>query len=123
MSIINNKKSVTAALGAAAAAVAAPALLFVGAGTAHANGGVVTNTADLFGTTVTVQTDGKTFGNCTYSAVPIIGPGVPSGVRPFAIDPKFPVADLWFPGVKLNTTWDVTVSCDHGGSFKSKTVY
>ena len=38
MGIIKNKRSVTAALGAAAAAVAAPAMLFVGAGTAHAGG-------------------------------------------------------------------------------------
>ena len=43
MSIKNHKESVTTALGAAAAAVAAPAMMFVGAGTAHADGSVWNN--------------------------------------------------------------------------------
>jgi hypothetical protein len=122
MSIIKiHKGSVTAALGAAAAAVAAPAMLFVGAGTAHADG-TVWNNSDYLGTTVSVQSDGKTFGNCTYNAFPIAGPGISPGPRNFVL-PKGGTERLWFPGVKLNTTWSVNVTCDNGGPINKTTVY
>lgn len=119
MSIVKNKTA--AALGVAAAAVAAPALLFAGAGTAHA-GGWVSNTADYLGTTVTVMSDGVTYGNCTYTAAPVKGFGLPPAPVDFYL-PQFSSAQLWFPGAKLNTTWDVNVACDQGGSINATTVY
>jgi hypothetical protein len=123
MSIIkNHRKLVTAALGAAAAAVAAPAMLFVGAGTAHA-GGKIWNNADYAGTTVFIESDGKTFGNCTYTAFPIIGFGIPPGPRPFFLPKNKVPAQLWFPGAKLNTTWNVNVRCDTGPDINATTVY
>jgi hypothetical protein len=123
MSIIkNHKESITAALGAAAAAVAAPAMLFVGAGTAHADG-VVWNNADYLGTTVFVASDGQTFGHCTYNAFPVLGPGIPPGPRNFVLESNGPPAQLWFPGVKLNTTWNITVHCDSGPDINATTVY
>lgn len=122
MSIIrSHQKSVTAALGAAAAAVAAPAMLFVGTGTAHA-GGTIWNTADYLGTTLFVQSDGATFGNCTYTAFPAAGFGIPPGPRNFVL-PQGGTEQLWFPGVKLNTTWNVNVTCDHGDPINTTTVY
>jgi hypothetical protein len=121
MSIIKKyKASITAALGAAAA-VSAPAMLFVGAGTAHA-GGEIWNNADYLGTTVFIASDGSTFGNCTYNAFPVIGPGIPPGPRTFYLEPSR-TAQLWFPGVKLNTTWDVNVHCDSGPDITTRTVY
>ncbi|WP_082951723.1 hypothetical protein [Mycobacterium sp. 852002-51057_SCH5723018] len=122
MSIIkNHKESITAALGAAAAA-AAPAMLFVGVGTAHAQG-TIWNTADYLGTTVFVASDGQTYGQCTYNAFPMVGPGIPPGPRNFILEPNGPPAQLWFPGVKLNTTWQVTVHCDNGPDITTDTVY
>lgn len=123
MSIVKNyKQSVITTLGAGVAAVAAPAMLFVGAGTAHA-GGTVWNNADYLGTTVFIASDGTTWGNCTYSAAPVIGPGLPPEPRKFFMPPGGPPAQLWFPGVKLNTTWRVSVICDHGGPIRATTVY
>ena len=122
MNIIkDHTKSVTAALGAAAAAVAVPTILFAGAGTAHA-GGSVWNQADYLGTTVFVQSDGSTYGNCTYTAVPMKGFGIPPAAVNFYL-PQGKSAPLWFPGVKLNTTWNVSVTCDHGGPISATTVY
>ena len=123
MSIIKNrKKSVTAALGVAAATMAAPAMLFLGSGTAHA-GGWVWNNADYLGTTVFVQGDGTTFGNCTYNAFPVHGFGIPPGPRHFHLPSDGVAAQLWFPGIKLNETWDVNVTCDHGPAINAVTVY
>jgi hypothetical protein len=123
MSIIKtHKESVIAALGAAAAAAAAPAMLFVGAGTAHA-GGSVWNNADYAGTTVFIQSDGDTFGNCTYRAFPAVGFGIPPGPRSFVLTADKIPAQLWFPGAKLNTTWNVNVTCDHGDPIAATTVY
>jgi hypothetical protein len=118
--IKDRKKSATTALGATAAAVVVPALLFASAGTAQADGWI-TNQADYLGTSVQVYSDGVTFGTCSYDAVPIIGPGIPAH-RQFVL-PQGGFETLWFPGVKLNTTWEVTVACDHGGSFIKTTVY
>lgn len=115
-------KLVTTALGAALAAAAAPAMLFVGAGTAHA-GGEVWNQADYLGTTVFVKSDGKTHGNCTYTAWPKFGPGIPPGPRNFVLTKNGVPAQLWFPGVKLNTTWDVKVACSNGPDIITTTVY
>jgi hypothetical protein len=123
MSTIKNyKKSATAALGAAAVGVAVPAMLFVGAGTAHA-GGSVWNNADYLGTTVFVRSDGATYGTCTYNSFPVAGVGISPGPRTFVLTRNGVPAQLWFPGVKLNTTWRVEVKCDHGGPIITTTVY
>jgi hypothetical protein len=113
------KKSVIAALGAAVAAVAAPAALFAGAGTAQAETQVVPF-SDALGVSVHVVSVGPTpsSGWCSYTATPAI---VPPGVWP-----PLPVYDvpfylqentihkLWFPGIQTGTTWDVTVDCPSG---------
>lgn len=125
MSIIKNrKKSVTAALGAAAAAVAAPAMLFLGAGTANATGHV-TNEANLLGVNVTVHSSGvnPSWGMCTYRAAPISGFGIPPWPQTFYL-PKNGSETLYFPGIKLNTSWKATVSCPNGGgTFTDTGVY
>ncbi len=72
--------------------------------------------------TVFVVSDGTTYGNCTYTAVPMKGFGIPPAPVNFYL-PQGQSAPLWFPGVKLNTTWNVTVRCDHGGPISATTVY
>jgi len=115
----NRKKLVATAL----ATSAAPAMLLLGTGTAHA-AGIIFSDPDPFGTTVIIQSDGATFGNCTYNASPRIGPGIPSGPRPFFLPNVEPrAATLWFPGIRLNTTWDVKVTCDNGPDIVSTVVY
>lgn len=118
----HRKETINAVLGAAVAAAAVPAVLFVGAGTAHA-GGTVWNNADYAGTTVFIRSDGLTFGNCTYSAYPAVGFGIPPGPRQFVLSDNGIPAQLWFPGAKLNTTWNVNVACDHGDPINATTVY
>lgn len=114
--IANRKKTITAALGAAAAAVAAPALLFVGAATAQAATTVGT-TSDAFGVTVNVQSTGS-HGTCTYTAEPTFTPvdklkplpvyGVPFHLQPGASH------NLWFPGIQTGSLWKIEVKCDNG---------
>lgn len=69
------KKSVTAVLGAAIAAAAAPAVLFTGAGTAQAETQVVPFT-DALGVSVHVVSVGPlpSSGWCSYTATPAIVP-------------------------------------------------
>jgi hypothetical protein len=117
---IDRKKSATAALGATVAAAAIPALMFLSAGTAQA--GSVWNNADYLGTTVYVAADDATYGNCTYNAWPAVGIGIPSGPRHFYIA-QWGTESLWFPGVKLNTTWNINVACDHGPDINTTSVY
>lgn len=113
MSITINKKSVTAALGATAAAAAVPALLFLGAGTAQAETYVQTRT-DALGVTVLIVSEGlaPSSGWCTYTAIPS-GPGVPAYGVPFYLQENG-IHNLWFPGVQTGTTWAVTVDCPNG---------
>lgn len=122
MSIVKHrKKSVTAALGVAVAAVAAPAMLFLGTGTAQA-GGWVNKHADYLGVTVYVHSDGGTWGNCLYDAIPTSGVGIPVFDRPFHLDPGG-LTELWFPGIRLNTTWQTNVTCDVGPAFSDIVTY
>ena len=109
-------KSITAALGAAAITVAAPALLLAGAGTAQAATTVGT-TSDALGVTVNVDSAGS-FGWCSYSAEPIFTPagslkpwpayGVPFYLQPGASH------NLWFPGIQTGSLWNIEVKCDNG---------
>jgi hypothetical protein len=104
------KKSITAAL-AAAAAFVAPAVLFLGAGSAQAGTWVDRNT-DALGVTVHVHSFGGSYGWCTYSADPS-GVGVPVHKLPFYLEDG-QVHDIWFPGIQTGQTWDVTVDCPNG---------
>jgi hypothetical protein len=114
MNTINRKKSVTAALGAAAAALAAPAMLFLGAGTAQ-SATLVTPESHALGVTVSILSDTQ-WGWCSYTAEPMAwGPVKPLPVYgvPFHMEPNVN-HQLWFPGIQTGTKWDVTVKCDHG---------
>jgi hypothetical protein len=116
MITINRKKSVTAALGAAAAGLAAPAMLLLGAGTAHA-ATLVTPESNALGVTVSILSDTQ-WGWCSYTAVPQGGwkPGKPLPVygAPFHMEKNLN-HQLWFPGLQTGTVWDVTVKCDNNG--------
>ncbi|WP_102146088.1 hypothetical protein [Mycobacterium hubeiense] len=115
---MNNKlkKSITAALGATAAAVAAPALLFLGAGTAQAATTVGT-TSDALGVTVHVQSTGS-HGLCTYTATPTFTPvgklkPLPVYGVPFHLQAG-QNHNLWFPGIQTGSLWSIEVKCDNG---------
>jgi len=109
-------KSIAAVLGTAAAAVAAPALLFVGSGAAQAATTVGT-TSDALGVTVNVQSAGS-HGGCSYTAEPTFTPagqlkplpvyGVPFHLQPGASH------NIWFPGVQTGSFWQIEVRCDNG---------
>jgi hypothetical protein len=114
MHTINRKKSVTAALGAAAAALVAPAMLFLGAGTAQA-ATVVTPESNALGVTVSILSDTQ-WGWCSYTAEPLAWGAVkplPVYGVPFHMEKNLN-HQLWFPGIQTGTKWDVTVKCDHG---------
>ena len=114
--------SFLAKLGAVAASTAAPAMLFLGAGTAAAAG----NALDVWGTSapggvnvfVTTPADGLS-GWCTYSS---FVRGNPIGKPLPAIDVPFYLGSvggmnsalLWFPSYPTGSTWDTTVSCPNG---------
>ena len=74
MNATNKTKSITAALGAAVAALAAPAMLVLGSGSAQA--ATTLNTAsDAVGVTVEIHSTGSE-GLCFYSAEPVPQPVV-----------------------------------------------
>jgi hypothetical protein len=106
-------KLAKAALVAIAAAAAAPALLFGGAGTAQADGfdGVpeITYRPHPGGLTATVTNwkNGNT--HCTYTADGWI-------VRNVNLSGFGGKQELEFPGVPMFHPWDVNLACDNGGS-------
>ena len=116
--------SVLAKLGVAAAAVAAPAMLFLGAGSARAFGIqlplAVWGTSAPGGVDVHIQTPGdRLSGWCTYSSFVRgnpIGKPLPAIDVPFYLGPVGEVnqAQLWFPAWPTGSTWDTTVSCPNG---------
>jgi hypothetical protein len=123
MSTHNHKKAITTALGVAAAAVGAPAILFAGAGSAQAQSTVSTST-NAFGVTVHIKSWGaaanKSGGACTYTAIPdpsTTDPGylppLPVYAVPFHMTPGG-AHDMWFPGIQTGTDWTVTVNCTEG---------
>jgi hypothetical protein len=135
----NHKKSALAGVGAAVAAVAVPAFLFAGAGTAQAYWGINVS-PEPGGVWVHInsvcmpilspggpvdspeshaQCDANiSSGKCTYTATPPIG--LPT-TRVFKLEPAGK-ADLWFDGIPTGTTWTVTVDCDHGTDTGSQQV-
>ena len=108
--------SVLAKLGAAAAAVAAPAMLFLGADTAHA-ASTLNTTNDVAGVTVEIHSTGSE-GLCFYSAEPWFGWQVakplPVYKVPFVLQAN-QTHNLWFPGIQTGTTWKAKVECPVGG--------
>lgn len=112
----NRKKSITAALGAAAATLAAPAMLFLGTGSAQA-ASTISTTSDLAGVTVQINSTGSE-GLCFYTAVPAFGwttiKPLPVYKVPFYLQ-KFQSHKLWFPGIQTGTTWSAKVECPIGG--------
>jgi hypothetical protein len=117
--IRSHKKSVIAAVGAA---MAAPAVLFAGAGTAQADT-FVNTTTDALGVTVHVFSYGAPAhgGWCSYTAVPTNGPGIPVYGVPFYMQQNGN-HDLWFPGIQTGSTWDVDITCSTGGSSATQQV-
>jgi len=110
------KKSAFAAVGGAIVAVAAPALLFTGAGTAQA-ASTLNTTSDALGVTVQIHSTGSE-GLCFYSAEPWFGWTTvkPVGVYkvPFYLQANQD-HNLWFPGIQTGTTWKAKVECPVGG--------
>ncbi len=110
------KKSAFAAVGAAIAAVAAPALLFTGAGTAQA-ASTLNTTSDALGVTVQIHSTGSE-GLCFYSAEPWFGwttvKPLPVYKVPFYLQANQD-HNLWFPGIQTGTTWKAKVECPVGG--------
>jgi hypothetical protein len=101
------------------AAVAAPAALFLGAGTAQA-----TARFDAIptpgGVTVVIHSDqpDPPGGNCFYSARADgnpIGKPAPIANVPFFL-PQGAEATLWFPSFPTDSLWTISVSCDTGGT-------
>jgi hypothetical protein len=112
----NHKKSIIAALGATAAAVAAPAMMLLGTGTAQAASSLNT-TSDALGVTVEIQSTGSE-GLCFYSAEPWFGwttvKPLPVYKVPFVLQAN-ETHKLWFPGIQTGTTWKAKVECPIGG--------
>ena len=113
-----------AKLGAMAAAVAAPAMLLLGAGTAQAFDIplplAVWGTSAPGGVDVHIQTPAAGLsGWCTYSSFARgnpIGKPLPAIGIPFYLGPAGEVNEalLWFPAWPTGSTWDTTVSCPNG---------
>ena len=112
----NRKMSVIAAIGAAAATLAAPVTMFLGAGTAHA-ASTLNTTSDALGVTVEIQSTGSE-GLCFYSAEPWFGwqtvKPLPVYKVPFYLQAN-ETHKLWFPGIQTGTTWKAKVECPIGG--------
>lgn len=114
--------TIKAAISAAAAALATPAMLFLGAGTGHAAADiwVWTNSAPG-GVDVFVQTaagEGGLSGSCNYTSTVQgnpTGKPLPALGVPFTIPTAGPhVARLWFPSYPTGSTWNVVVTCPNG---------
>jgi hypothetical protein len=114
---MNTKLKKLATMGAAAIAVAAPAALFAGVGTAQAQP-IVAYTNNAFGTVARVGDPANPPGAievCNYSShvagqpllFPFFSPIQLSGFTP---------SDLQILGIKTGTKYDVTVSCPVGGT-------
>jgi hypothetical protein len=106
------KKLITSALGAVAAAVAAPALLFVGAGTAQADNVYVDDASTFGGVTMTVESASvaSDLHDCVYSATPPWG--IPYVSPPFEMNSSNRLFQWFIPSLQTNTTWNIAVLCD-----------
>ena len=114
--------SIKAAISATAAALATPAVLFLGAGTAQASPDLAVWTVPtLGGVNVFVKTadgpDGLS-GWCTYTST-VQGDPVGKPAPVFGVPFNIPAssshhATIWFPSYQTGSTWNVTVTCPNG---------
>jgi hypothetical protein len=119
VSSTNRKKFVSAAL----AAVAAPAALFLSAGTAQAETPIRWG-AEPGGIKLVILSynnvagEPPSSGRCTYTAVPVsVPPGIFAPLPVYDLRfhlPQNSSHELFFPGVQTGTTWDITVHCQYG---------
>ena len=126
---------ILAKLAAVTAAVAAPATLFLGAGTAQANmsawavaapGGV-----DVFVSTWPANPgEPAPSGWCTYNASVVgnpIGKPLPAINVPFYLPENGPGAQahsrLWFPSYPTGSTWNISVECPNAAPQFSQLVW
>jgi hypothetical protein len=120
----NRNKSAFAAIGAAIAAAAVPAVLFTGAGTAQA-ASTLDTASHALGVTVKVHSTGSE-GLCFYSAEPWFGwatvKPLPVYKMPFYLQSNQDY-NLWFPGIQTGTTWKAKVECPVGGVDYFNAVY
>mgnify|MGYP003610003109 CR=1 FL=1 len=105
-------------IGATAAALAIPAMLFLGAGTGHAAPDIAVWPASApGGVDVVVQSEGLS-GWCTYTSTvqgnPIGKPAPALGVPFYLPSEGWHSARLWFPSFPTGSTWNTTVSCPNG---------
>jgi len=127
--------SILAKLAAMTATVAAPAMLFLGAGTAHAGMGASANPAPG-GVDVWVQTwpanAGETApsGWCTFNSSVVgnpIGKPLPAVNIPFYLPENRPGAPsmsrMWFPSYPTGSTWNVSVECPNAAPQVSTLVW
>ena len=98
-------------------------MLFLGAGTAHANIGV-TATSAPGGVDVWVQSwagdSPPISGWCTYTSVVQgnpFGKPAPAFNVPFYLENQ---ARLWFPSYPTGSTWDISVTCPGPGGGESR---
>ena len=113
--------SILAKLSALAVAVAAPAMLFLGAGTAQARILAQASSAPG-GVDVLILSDDDVPANapsgwCTYTSTVRgnpIGKPLPAINVPFYLQENG-FARLWFPSYPTGATWDITVNCPNTG--------
>lgn len=113
-------------LGAAAAAVAAPALLFLGAGTAQAdvtvNAGSAPGGVDVWVQSGPGANGPGMSGWCTYTSFvqgDPFGKPAPAINVPFFL-PQGAPARLWFPSYPTGSTWNISVTCPGPGGGESR---
>ena len=115
--------SIFSKLGATIAAASVPAMLFLGAGTAHAQQRISVGAMSApGGVNVFVESlagggEQAPSGWCNYTSTvqgdPVGKPAPALGV-PFFLSPATHSALLWFPSYPTGSTWNVTVSCPNG---------
>lgn len=127
--------SILAKLGAMTAAVTAPAMLFLGAGTAQANMSVLANPAPG-GMDVWVSTwpanaaESAPSGWCLFNSSVVgnpIGKPLPAINVPFYLPENGPGepahSHLWFPSYPTGSTWNISVECPKAAPQASQLVW
>lgn len=130
-----NTNPILVKLGAMAASVAAPAMLFLGPGTAQADLGTSANPAPG-GVDVWVQTwpaaadQTAPSGWCLFNSSVVgnpIGKPLPAINVPFYLPENGPGAPsasrLWFPSYPTGSTWNISVECPNAGPQVSQLVW
>jgi hypothetical protein len=107
-----------------AAAAAAPAALFLGAGTAQADNLQVSISPTVGGVGIQVRDQGgsgplgvgaSSLSGCVYSSTPNTT-GIPYFGPPFELNASNPTFSWFAPGLETGTTWKIAVNCAQGGA-------